>query len=274
MVLFMLACTQVAALDTPVRATLEDGQVLIGGVSTETLRLEGGFGEVEIPLADVGEVLPVEGGALSGSGDHVTVWLRNGSELRGRWTDPELAMAIDVGGTDVGVELPMNELLRFQLMDGLVWPDGDVLQVRTEWGDDFLVDAETTRIEIENDLGVFAPFLTECLSVEPLEGGDWRVELNTGTVLIGPMTTDSLVFSLPMGPGQIEIPLDRIVSMDRNEWGTYEDNWIYDSFGPVEEMQIQRGAGVAKESPRAYRSNPADIWFENEVLENRKNSIQ
>ena len=272
MFLLALACSQPALLETPVRATLEDGQILIGAVSTETLRLEGGFGEVDIPLADVGEVLPVEGGALSGSGDHVTVWLRNGSELRGRWADPELGMNIEVGGGSVPVDLPMTQLLRFQLMDGLVWPEGEVLQVRTEWGDDFLVDAEKTRIEFENELGVFAPFLSECASVEPLDDGSWRVQLDTGTVLIGDMTTDTISFALPMGPETIEVPLERIVSMDQQAWGSYEDNWAYSSMAPTEQMVLPSAAQGAGGAPR-LRSNPTDIWFENEVLDTRKKSL-
>lgn len=273
MFLLALACSQPASLDTPVRATLEDGQILIGAVATETLRLEGGFGQVDIPLQDVGEVLPVEGGALSGSGDHVTVWLRNGSELRGRWSDPELAMEIEVGGNAVPVDLPMTQLLRFQLMDGLVWPEGEVLQVRTEWGDDFLVDAEKTRIEFENDLGIFAPFLSECVSVEPLDDGSWRVELDTGTVLIGDMTTDAITFALPMGPATIEVPLERIVSMDQQTWGSYEDNWTYPSAAPAEEIELPAQSQKEGAAVRGMRSNPTDIWFENDVLDSRKKSL-
>ena len=45
---------------------------------------------------DVGEVVPVEGDELAASGGYVNVWLRNGSELTGRWADPELDMALAV----------------------------------------------------------------------------------------------------------------------------------------------------------------------------------
>ena len=82
---------------TPVRATLEDGQILMGQVETRTLRLQSGVGLLEIPLSDVGEVVPAEGGGLGESEGRVDVWLRNGSELRGTWADPEIAMSIAVG---------------------------------------------------------------------------------------------------------------------------------------------------------------------------------
>ena len=81
----------------PVRAALQDGQVLFGELRTETLVLDGELGRLKIPLADVGEVIPVEGGQLGDSQGHVRVWLRNGSELVGRWDDPDLAVAIRVG---------------------------------------------------------------------------------------------------------------------------------------------------------------------------------
>src|SRR5689334_15797738 len=103
------------AAETPVRATFDDGQILMGEVRTKTLKLRSGSGLLEIPLEDVGEVVPASLGGLWASEGRVDVWLRNGSELRGTWADPALAMTVRVGGEDVPVDLPMNDLSRFQL---------------------------------------------------------------------------------------------------------------------------------------------------------------
>mgnify|MGYP001254475611 CR=1 FL=1 len=87
--------------ETPVRASFADGQVLTGEVRTDTLVLTTGAGPVAIPLDDVGEVVPADGEGLADARGRVTVWLRNGSELRGTWTNPTLEMRVDAGGEQV-----------------------------------------------------------------------------------------------------------------------------------------------------------------------------
>ncbi len=207
----------------PVRATLEDGQVLMGAVQTPMLVLEGGLGTLSIPWEDVGEVEPVEGEGLAESGGYVDIWLRNGSELTGHWADAALAMDLAVGGQEVAVDVPANELLRLQTQGGEVWPQGVVYRVRTSHGDDFLVDPEASNLVIENEMGTFAPFLSECVSAAPLKDpdGDWRIELQSGTVLIGPLVHDAITFELDLGPEQATVPLDSLVSLERQDWGTY-----------------------------------------------------
>lgn len=167
-------------VDTAVRATLSDGQILMGEVRTKVLRLATGSGILEVPLADVGEVVTAKRGLLATEAREVDVWLKNGSELRGTWSEPELAMAIAVGGANIGVNLPMNELTRFQLQGAARWPSGPVYRMRTTWGDDFLVDPAKTRVQLENQLGSFAPLLTECrpwrrsMTPRATGGSSWR----------------------------------------------------------------------------------------------------
>ncbi len=206
---------------TPVRATLEDGQILMGEVQTRTLRLQSGVGLLEIPLADVGEVVPVSGGGLGESEGRVDVWLRNGSELRGTWADPRLAMTIAVGGDDVPIDLPMNDLSRFQLQGGTRWPGGPVYRMQTSFGDDFLVDPARTHLVLENDLGTFSPLLSECKSVTPVGDptGPWRIQLQTGTVLLGHLVDDQITVALPIGPEEISVPLQDFVSLHVESWG-------------------------------------------------------
>jgi hypothetical protein len=207
----------------PVRATMDDGQVLMGEIATPELLLEGGLGVLAIPWDDVGEVIPVEGDELGSSGGYVDVWLRNGSELTGRWVDAELTMDLRVGGDRLAVDVPVSDLLRLQTQGGEVWPEGVVFRVRSSHGDDFLVDPEASRLVLENDMGTFAPFLSECISAAPIDDptGDWRIELASGTVLIGPLVEDAVTFQLAMGPSVATVPLDKLVSLDRQDWGDH-----------------------------------------------------
>lgn len=214
----VLACSTPEA--TPVGVTMHDGQVLVGAITTETLRLDGGLGVLEVPLVDVGVVLPVEGTRLADANGHVTVWLRNGSELRGEWAEPELAVGLEMGGGTVHVDLPTGDLQAVQTRGTEIWPTDDVFRVRTTWGDDFLVDATRSRIAVTNELGRFAPFLSECRSAAPVGDmtGEWRLELTNGSVIVGEVQDGALAMVLPMGPDTVSVPLDRLVSMQREAW--------------------------------------------------------
>ncbi len=259
--LFLLAgCTKGPAA-TSVRATLDDGQVLMGSVQTPILQLETGFGIVDVPLGDIGEVQPVEGGALGGSGNHVSVWLRNGSELRGEWTEPQLQMGLSIDDRQVPVDLPMRQLERFQLQGGDLLPAGIVYRVHTVYGDDFVVDADQTWVRIDNALGSFRPTLGEVLSLKQHDGSlaslgaspaatgvDWRMQLATGTVLIGDLAgtgadAAALELALPLGPDRIAVPIDDIVSIERQDWGGYS-SWKDDTvYRPAEAEQAAPAAG-------------------------------
>ena len=186
LIVWLLACGG-GPTPSPVRATLTGDQVFVGEVRTRELQLESALGNLAIPLEHVGEVVPVEGAHLAASNQYVTVWLRNGSELRGRWADPKLRMDVIVAKQPVSVELPMADLVRIQTPGDLAWPDAVIFRVETTHGDDLLVDAGKTTVTIANALGTFSPTLAECASLEPLGDpeGDWRVTLQTGTVLVG-----------------------------------------------------------------------------------------
>ena len=242
----------------PVRATIDDGQVLMGSIQTPELVLEGGLGTLVIPWEDVGEVVPVEGDKLAGSGGYVDVWLRNGSELTGRWVDAELDMDLSVGGELVGVDVPVSQLLRLQTQGGEIWPQGVVYRVRTSHGDDFLVDPEASRLVLENEMGTFSPFLSECLSATPLEDatGDWRIELVSGTVLIGPMVDDAVTFQLGLGPGEATVPLDTLVSLTRQDWGGYRD----DEDTRLSDRILSALPMGATHQPQPPMAAPAEAW--------------
>lgn len=272
---FLSSCDETEVVnDTPVRATLDDGQVLMGGVTTEVLELVTGFGTVEVPIADVGEVRPVEGGALGGSGNNVSVWLRNGSELRGQWAEPELEMALDIDQRTVTVDLPMENLERFQLQHGDQMPRGEVFRVRTIYGDDFVVDAEATWVSLSNDLGRFEPTLHEIQTLEQLPVSwpesfeqaafeqaafdeetppRWRMALGSGTVLIGALEGTGedaarLELALPLGPEVVTVPIEAVVSVERQDWGSYDSWW----------SEEQQAAPAAEQAAR-----DSGEWFDN-----------
>lgn len=264
-----------AASTSNVRATLDDGQVLLGEVRTRTLSLAMGAGEVSIPISDVGEVRPVRGD-LQGAEGFVDVWLRNGTELRGRWTDPKLAMGIRVGGDEVVVDLPMNDLTRFQLQGGERWPAGAVYRLRTEWGDDILVDPAKTELVLQNHLGTFAPTLAECRSVAPVGDptGPWRIELQTGTVLVGELQDDAVTVALPMGPKSITVPLESFVSLRVENWAAARS---YVAAVPVAEqsetLSVAAGSArrpVTRDNPGLAATPASAGWFDNAALESTK----
>lgn len=286
-----------ARTETPVRATLGDGQILMGEVRTKTLLLETGSGTLEIPLADVGEVVPAVAGGLGESEGRVDVWLKNGSELRGTWADPKLAMRIRAGGSKVPVDLPMNDLSRFQLQGDARWPSGPVYRMRTRLGDDFLVDPARTQLVIQNDFGTFSPFLSECRMVAPVADpqGLWRIELQTGTVLIGHLQDGQVTVALPMGPAEISVPLDQFVSLRVERWDTLpqlsvsvRESHKAQSSGalgsPASEVsryaEIEatatvagRAAGTRQAPARAdVESVSKDEWFDNGALQATKDA--
>ena len=261
---FVVIAVSTACLESepgfPVRGTLADGQVLVGEVETEFLWLDSGLGRLAIPLDDVGEVVPVEGGDLAGSGGNVGVWLRDGTELRGRWAEPELSMGIEVGGRTVSVNVPVDTLSRFQMQGGTEWPTGSVFRVRTSFGDDFRVDPEHTRLVIDSNLGQFSPFLSECVSASPVgdPSGDWRVELNTGTVLVGPLADDAITFALPMGPDEVTVELADFVALERQYWS------------PPTAAQAPEAAASPRPAFGGGASEDSGYWFSNGALRSER----
>lgn len=258
----------------PIRASLADGQILSGDLMTEVLVLESSVGTLQIPLEDVGEVVPTEAAQLGTAEGKVTVWLRDGSEFVGTWANPEMLVAIDVGGSKVEVDLPMERLARLQTRAGELWPEGTAYRVGTIFGDDFIVDPEHTRLVMENDLGTFAPFLSECASARPVgdAAGDWRIELTNGTVLVGPLNDDAITFALANGPEEITVPLTSFSWMER-VW--FADHVATDARTPIEQdgsgsRGFLGGEASRSPAPAASPTTPPPVspdgWFRNDRL--------
>ena len=234
----LAGCLTPAGEPTPVRVTLDEGQFLVGDVNEGLLTLDSPLGALDIPLADIGEVEPVEGQDLAGSGDHVRVWLRDGSELVGRWSEPELDVDIAIGGGVTAGALPMAQVQRLQLTGEAAFPDAGTFRVKTAFGDDVFVDAAETVLPLDTQLGQLSPLLQEIESLRPLDDqGRWRVQLTTGTVLNGTIATDTLTLSLRLGPPSIEVGVDDLLAVDRM---TYEPS-LWSAPSPAEAMAEEDG---------------------------------
>jgi small nuclear ribonucleoprotein (snRNP)-like protein len=201
----------------PVRVTLADDQIVVGDVQTTHLELDGALGRLHIPLDDVGEIAPTTG-PLGASDDDVTVWLRNGTELRGRWLDPALTLGMTVGGEPLTLDMPMADVGRVQTTGATLWPDRPVFRVQTRHGDDLLIDPETTRVTLVNGMGTLSPFLSECRNLAPLPNGDWRIELQNGSVFTGPLQHDRFDFAMPLGPDRVTIPVADVTRLTWQSW--------------------------------------------------------
>jgi len=92
--------------------------------------------------------------------------------------------------------------------------------MQTTQGDDFLVDPSRTHLVVVNELGTFEPSLAECQYVAPIGDpkGLWRIQLQTGTVLLGHLQDNQVTVALPLGPEELSIPLDQFVSLRLERW--------------------------------------------------------
>ena len=172
----------------------------------------------------------------------------------------------------------MEQLERFQLQGDTVWPDGAIYRVKTIHGDDFFVDAEETRIVIENSLGVFEPTLAECVAVTPFGNAsdEWRIVLSSGTVLIGPMKGEEIDFKLPMGPDHLLVERSVLVSMQQEIWYDADEELMPEMAAiPMAAAPIQADSGVIKApSKPVYRTvepKPAPtLWYDRSEMEAQK----
>ncbi|MBI4613488.1 MAG: hypothetical protein HY720_07760 [Planctomycetes bacterium] len=240
-----------------VRITMVDEQVLVGRLTTRTITLDTGLGELGFDSEHAGELGPLEGPGVDASGHLVKLWLRNGSEFTGEWQKPEVEVYLEVGGEEYSIDVPIVKLARLQFRGEEIWPEESVFRIKTKDGDDFFVDVTRTRLEFESDLGTFRPYLEEIEKLDPLDDQKkkWRVTLSTGTSLVSVLKQDELDLALAMGPEKLVVPLASIVSMERQWFGpVYTEQSLASRSGPMdaqtgEEAQFLRldslpGAGL------------------------------
>lgn len=215
----LTGCFSSGVEPSTVRVSLAQDQALVGEVHRGALTLDSPLGSLSLPMASIGEVEPVEGEDLAGSGDHVRVWLRDGSELVGRWAEPELEVQTRIGGGELAIAVPMSGVRRLQLTGTADVPEDGTFRVQTAFGDDVFIDAAETVLPLRTELGDLRPLLSEVQTLAQEDGtGTWRVTLRTGTALVGTVATDALDLQLRIGPPSIQVPLDDLVSIERMSW--------------------------------------------------------
>ncbi|MHC4778875.1 MAG: hypothetical protein ACYTFG_09905 [Planctomycetota bacterium] len=200
-----------------VRVTLNDGQVLVGELTTRTFTLKTDMGTLRFDTSDAGELGPLTGSDMKKSERTVKLWLRNGSEFVGSWEKAAVTVALDMGGKDISVEVPIEKVERLQFEGEAEWSDDPMFRVLTKTGDDFFVDLTKTQIVFSNELGRFDPFLKEIENLKPLdtEKKKWEVRLEAGTVFNAEIAQDALELRLDMGPESFKVPLASIERMER-----------------------------------------------------------
>ena len=95
----------------------------------------------------------------------------------------------------------------------------------------------------------------------PIDGdpsGDWRVELNNGSVLIGPLAEAGLTLKLTMGPELVQVPLEVLQSIERQDWAQNQ-------------MPMEEAGDIMQEIDGVYAPAPAGgQWFSNDSMQQRK----
>ena len=250
--------------DTDIRVSFNDGQLLVGDMTTPTFTLETALGSFDFDPAEIGELGPVEGTDLGQSGAVVALWLRDGSEYSGVWTNPSAAVRVVIGRQPSNVTLPIDNLQRMQFTGSEIWPERKVVRVITSSGNDFLVDAARTQITIVSELGTFSPMLDEIATLTPPAAATadeddadaaqakprlWRAELISGAILLGTLGAESLVVYPSLGPESVTVPQSAIKLIRQELWD-------------------QRSLGMIGGAASQQRSRGK--WFSNEGFQEQK----
>ena len=159
-VLMVMGCGN-SHLRPNVHVELNDGQLLVGTVTTKTFTLKTEFGELLISTEEAGELGPLEGGDMQQSDHLVKLWLKNGSEFVGNWEKPALEMTIGIGDDDVDIDVPIEKIRRLRFLGHPEYTAEPMYRVLTQAGDDFFVLAAESRIHFNSDMATFSPYLNE-----------------------------------------------------------------------------------------------------------------
>jgi hypothetical protein len=210
-------CAGMASQTRPqVHVQLNDGQVLVGGMTTEMFKLKTEFGMLDFSTEDAGELGPLEGKDMEQAGNLIKLWLRNGSEFIGAWERPSVEVAINIGGKDVAIDVPIEKIKRMRFRGDAEYTEKPLYRVLTRSGDDFFVDASVSKIHFKGELGVFSPFLAEIAGLERNDGDDnqWQIRLKNGTTLHAGIEQDGVELSPAMGPEKVKLSWSLVARME------------------------------------------------------------
>ena len=120
--------------------------------------------------------------------------------------------------------------------------------------------------------------LSECAAVAPVGDpeGPWRVQLQTGTVLLGHLRDDAITVALPIGPDEISVPLAEFVSLHVESWSPVGQAREAVSTrderrgAPAMDMTGYPTADVPGVAPAPARTAEEAGWFDNSALQATK----
>jgi len=213
----MTGCAGMASQTRPqVHVQLNDGQVLVGGMTTEMFRLKTEFGMLDFSTEVAGEMGPLEGKDMKQAGNLIRLWLRNGSEFIGSWDRPVVEVALSIGGKDVKIDVPIDKIKRMRFRGEAEYTEKPLYRVLTSSGDDFFVDASASKIHFKGELGEFSPFLEEIASLERGDGDDneWSIRLKNGTTLHAGIQQDGVELTPAMGPEKVKLSWSLVARME------------------------------------------------------------
>lgn len=275
---FSVGCQSAQTTSGPkVQVTLSDGQRIVGQLSTSTLVLEGSLGELRFATKDAGELGLVGGENVQQSENQIRLWLRNGSEFIGNWQKPSIEILMALGGKTQQIQIPIAKLKRLQFQSQAVWPSDPVFRIITHKGDDFFVDVTKTQMIFANEMGTFAPFLSEVVQLQQNDD-NWRIHLQNGSVFLAKLQQDTLDLHLSMGPPRLAVPLTAIKRMNREVLqrpGSFSRQSARQKFAPNDNMPEEDGAFGDDSGGDLFGGGDDDsTFFSNEMQKNAKDQSQ
>ena len=185
------------AAQSDVHVMLNDGQVIVGELTTPIFTLKTELGTLKFDTDEAGELGPLEGNDMKQSDKLVRLWLKNGSEFVGGWQKASVEMSLRIGDKDISIDVPIDKLKRLRFKGDPVWSDKPLYRVVTRSGDDFFVEADSSQIHFTSELGSFSPYLAEISSLVQLDGEEnkWQVQLKNGSRLNAEIKNSGLVFT-------------------------------------------------------------------------------
>ncbi|MCP4602737.1 MAG: hypothetical protein GY847_19850 [Proteobacteria bacterium] len=213
--LLVFGCSR-SNLRPNVHVVLNDGQLLVGRITTKTFNLKTEFGELPFSTEEAGELGPLEGADMRKSERLVRLWLQDGSEFVGSWERPTVHMALTIGDDEIAIDVPIEKIGRLRFHGHAKYSDKAMYRVITQAGDDFFVDASKSRIHFEGELASFNPYLSEIRDLVRKDPNEnfWHVVLANGTELHAKIKDNGLDLKPALGPKQVDMSSNLITRLE------------------------------------------------------------
>ena len=245
------------AAQSDVHVILNDGQVIVGELTTPIFTLKTELGTLKFDTDEAGELGPLEGNDMKQSDKLVRLWLKNGSEFVGSWQKASVEMSLRIGDKDISIDVPIDKLKRLRFKGDPVWSDKPLYRVVTRSGDDFFVEADSSQIHFTSELGSFSPYLAEISSLVQLDGEEnkWQVQLKNGSRLNAEIRDSGLELKPAQGPEQVSLSWALVARLEPAVMN------VPTSLAASESSQVPPSPGYySNESQKAVKAEAARSW--------------